>query len=216
MTLPTRSYSQAAQDTWVLRCTNFMRCGYYVDCGAFDGLEHSNSALLDFEYGWSGICVEANQQYAAACAKNRPNTKTLNVAVADYEGNIHFSNQWPSLDPTTPIVRCTTLQTILDECNAPRMIDYLSLDVEGFEAKVLRSFDFEKYQINLMTVEHNMYADGPSFKEEIAGVLLGQGFVRCVDNAICLDQLYAGSRYEDWWINPRLLPNDEAFIQRVL
>lgn len=216
MTLPTRSYSQAAQDTWVLRCLDFMRGGFYVDCGAYDGLEHSNSALLDFEYGWNGICVEANQDYAAACSRNRPNAKTVNVAVSDHEGTIRFSNQLPSLDPNSPIVRCSTLLTVLDECNAPREIDYLSLDVEGFEARVLRSFDFDKYQVNLMTVEHNVYVDGPAFKEEIAGVLLGNGFVRCVDNAVCLDAMYAGLRYEDWWINPKLLPNQQAFIQRAL
>ncbi len=216
MTVSNRSYSQAAQDTWVLRCLDFKRGGFYVDCGAYDGLEHSNSALLDFEYGWTGLCVEANQDYARACAQNRPNARVLNLAVSDSEGTIHFRNQLPSLDSSAPVVRCAPLQTILEECNAPSVIDYLSLDVEGFEAKVLRSFDFDRYQINLMTVEHNLYVDGPAFKQEIADILLRKGFIRCVENAICLDAVYAGSAYEDWWINPKMIPNQQAFFQRLL
>lgn len=46
-----------------------------------------------------------------------------------------------------------TLCTILDECDAPAEIDFLSLDVEGYEYEVLRNFDFKKYLFRSMCIE---------------------------------------------------------------
>jgi len=46
-----------------------------------------------------------------------------------------------------------TLETVLDFVEAPRVIDYLSLDVEGAEENVLRHFNFSKYNFSMITVE---------------------------------------------------------------
>ena len=45
------------------------------------------------------------------------------------------------------------LETVLTECQAPSDIDYLSIDIEGSEERVLGSFDFGKYRFKCMTVE---------------------------------------------------------------
>jgi hypothetical protein len=49
--------SQAGQDAWVL---NLMggRPGYFVEAGAHDGVTHSNTAALERDHGWRGLCVE--------------------------------------------------------------------------------------------------------------------------------------------------------------
>jgi hypothetical protein len=49
-----------------------------------------------------------------------------------------------------------TLTKILQEVNAPPVIDFFSLDAEGAELQVLRGLDFDKYKINCILVEHNM------------------------------------------------------------
>ena len=58
--------SQAGQDAWVL---NLMggRPGYFVEAGAHDGVTHSNTAALERDHGWRGLCVErcGNQNYYA-------------------------------------------------------------------------------------------------------------------------------------------------------
>ena len=46
-----------------------------------------------------------------------------------------------------------TLEKILDENNAPEVIDYFSLDVEGAETEILRNFNFNKYTFLCLTVE---------------------------------------------------------------
>ena len=45
------------------------------------------------------------------------------------------------------------LQDILDKHNAPKEIDYWSLDIEGSEERVISSFDFSKYKFGCITIE---------------------------------------------------------------
>ena len=46
-----------------------------------------------------------------------------------------------------------SLETILEKYSAPKVIDYLSLDVEGSEFDVLKDFPFEKYKFLSITIE---------------------------------------------------------------
>ena len=48
-----------------------------------------------------------------------------------------------------------TLMNILDKANAPKFIEYLSLDTEGTEFEILKNFDFSKYKFGLVDIEHN-------------------------------------------------------------
>lgn len=48
-----------------------------------------------------------------------------------------------------------TITSVLDEAAAPKIIDFLSLDVEGVELEVLKGLDFGKYRINFMLIETN-------------------------------------------------------------
>lgn len=45
------------------------------------------------------------------------------------------------------------LNELLDEARAPKLIDFLSLDVEGSEIEVLKGVDHEKYRFKLMCIE---------------------------------------------------------------
>jgi len=55
-------YSQLNQDLWVLDTLKHKRNGIFVDVGAFDGINLSNTYLLEKEHGWNGICIEANSE----------------------------------------------------------------------------------------------------------------------------------------------------------
>jgi hypothetical protein len=46
-----------------------------------------------------------------------------------------------------------TLLDILERMKAPPVIDYLSLDVEGAEYFIMEHFPFERYRVNIMTIE---------------------------------------------------------------
>ena len=47
------------------------------------------------------------------------------------------------------------LNDFLEQSNAPHVIDYLSIDTEGSEFEILENFPFERWQIHLLTIEHN-------------------------------------------------------------
>ena len=53
------------------------------------------------------------------------------------------------------MVRTKTLTTIMNENNAPTFIDYLSIDTEGSELKILEGIDFDKYTFGYINIEHN-------------------------------------------------------------
>jgi hypothetical protein len=51
-------YSQIGQDKYFIEnISNKKREGFFLDIGAHDGILESNTAALELDYGWSGICV---------------------------------------------------------------------------------------------------------------------------------------------------------------
>jgi len=197
-------YSQSGQDEWVVKLLNNKENGYFLDVGAYDGIESSNTAHLERELNWSGINIEANSHAFGNLARNR---STINVhsAVSDYNGTCFFSGD--SITEQGEEVVCKKLTTILEEYNAPKYIDYLSIDVEGHEYTILKDFDFATWTIGLMTVEHNLYCWGSENKDRLYELLTSRGFIRVVEDAPCLDTnpLYYQQPYEDWYVNSTLL-----------
>ena len=75
----------------------------------------------------------------------------------------------------TPVlkIKTRTLSDILEEYNAPAVIHYMSLDIEGGEAGLLESFPFERHKVLAMTVEKSSNA--------LIGVIESKGF-KIVEN----------------------------------
>jgi hypothetical protein len=80
-----------------------------------------------------------------------------------------------------------SLNDLLEQFNAPSRIDYLSIDTEGSELRILSSLDFQKYDIRIITVEHN----GTQQREKIFSLLSSKGFVR---------KFQEFSLFDDWYV----------------
>ena len=92
-------------------------------------------------------------------------------------------------------VECDTLENILIKNNAPRFIDYLSIDVEGNEISVIENFPFNNWKFGNITIEHNLYSDGEYRKKEIQKILTSNGYVIDKENVE-----HNGLPFEDWYI----------------
>ena len=79
--------SQLNQDINVINYYNKKRDGFFVEIGADDGVQFSNTHLLENEYGWKGICVEPSINTFGNLIKNR-NCKCYNLAVFNKSNEI--------------------------------------------------------------------------------------------------------------------------------
>jgi FkbM family methyltransferase len=197
-----RSYSQVDQDLWVLEMLNNKKNGYFLDVGAYDGIKYSNSLLLEKDFDWTGLLIEAHPNNFDTLKNNRKNT-LVPYAVSDYNGKIIFENECGTgskvVEKNGLSIDCITFEKMFEMYNVPNYIDYISLDIEGMEYLSLTKFPFDKYKFKLLTVEHNLYMSGSENKEKIKDILLKNGYVIYREN-VSHNEL----PFEDWYINPNI------------
>jgi FkbM family methyltransferase len=149
--------------------------GYFVDLGAYDGLEWSNTVSLERQRGWTGIAIEPADEVFPRLQRNRPDITCVQAFAwsrADEEVSYTFADGLSGVrsalpatlkhryrkkldDGATRKLKTTTLQQILDDHNAPRMVDYLSIDANGTDYQVLLGLDLTTRVFRTITVEHN-------------------------------------------------------------
>jgi len=170
-----RNYSQKGQDKWVIEeVFHHKQCGYFLDLAAADGLKHSNTATLEFFYGWSGLAIEPNPDFFNDLCKNRNCSVDQSViwsencnvdfrvdngqkggVISDRTDNSYkrIPNQLNSSSCEVLKLKTKTLIEVLQEHNAPNHIDYWSLDVEGSEEDIIKTLDFSQYSFGCITIE---------------------------------------------------------------
>jgi FkbM family methyltransferase len=195
--------SQAGQDKWVCEFFKFKKEGYFLDVGAYDGVDLSNTYVLEKDLNWKGICCEANSFVFKKLIFNR-SCECLQVAVSDYDGTGYFVNNemysYLTSHGNVPVT-VKTMKTILKESNAPKVIDYFSLDVEGSEPQVLKEFPFDEYEMILITVEHNKYSTGDFNKNLIKDILINNNFILAKEDVATFAN--PTMPLEDWYINKK-------------
>jgi len=192
------SYSQLGQDLEVLRFYNNKKDGYFIEIGASDGINFSNTYLLEQKYNWKGICVEPIPKNFNLLCKNRPNSVCCDNAVYNESGahvifdiannydllsgisaNIDCHKNAVDSNKTQIVVKTITFNDLLEKYQAPTFIEYLSLDTEGSELEILKSVDLTKYTFGLIDVEHNFVEPRRS---QIRDLLTSNGYVYVKEN----------------------------------
>lgn len=195
-------YSQVGQDKWVDDFFKSKKGGYFLDIGAYDGINLSNTYYLEKELGWGGICIEADSDSYRSLLKNR-NCEKINAAVSNINGSTSFSPSGLTGRITNNgeyTIPTFTIEKILKTFDSPKIIDYISLDIEGHESIALEKFPFSTHEFILMTVEHNLYLGSDVNKKKIKEILSGNGYVIYKENIE--DR---GYKFEDWYINKSFL-----------
>lgn len=204
-----KSQSQLNQDLFVLNSLDYKSDGFFVEFGATNGLTLSNTYMLEKFYGWNGILAEPalcwhkelsnnrNCYIEKKCVWSESNTKLFFNETVDPElstinnfsdSDLHSLSRKKSL---TYEVETISLNELLEKYNAPKHIDYLSIDTEGSEFQILSNFNFEKYSFGIITVEHNYTND----REKIYELLVDKGYERVYSDL---------SKFDDWYINSNL------------
>ena len=177
-----KSYAMDGEDIAISVFNKKKEKGFYVDIGAHHPIQRNNTHLL-FKKGWEGINIDVNQFSIELFNFLRPNDLNLQIAVSDKEGEISFFYQkkFSQLNTTDKEVakenfqgnfqekkvKCQTIQNILDNSKFKnKRIDFLNVDVEGAEMKVLNTLNFEIYDPSLICIEILGYREMQSEQRE--------------------------------------------------
>lgn len=190
-----RNYSQALQDMFVLSVLNGKTNGTFLEIGAHDPVECSNTNLLETGFNWSGVSLDILD--LTSRFSSRPNTKFMcsNAITLDYK-------------------------TMLKENYKGNRIDYLSLDIEPnyntFEC--LKNLPLDEYRFSVITYETDVY-DPAQPKENNEWVrresriwLTSRGYTRVNGNVSNLDNEHP---FEDWYLDNEFFEPDiiEKFMR---
>lgn len=177
-------FSQHNQDYWVNKniFKNKLK-GVFVDIGAYDGKTFNNTYFFEKRLQWHGICVEPMPDIFQLLKKNRDcvcveggvdvqertqdfmriygQSEMLSGFVDKYEPKHieRIQNELTVKGGMYVILKIKTykINDLLAQNNFSS-IDFLSLDTEGGELDILKSIDFDRYHIQVITVENN-YGD---------------------------------------------------------
>ena len=170
------------------------RNGFFVEAGANNGVEQSNTLYFEKYLGWKGLLIEPVPELAAQCRRTRPRCSVENSALVapDYAKatiemhschlmslvkgamptqeeelrHLELSRQIQRIDSSEIEVPAKTLSAIL-ESHAVQKIDLLSLDVEGYELQALKGLDFANYRPTYLLVEARFREEIDSFLEPL-------------------------------------------------
>jgi FkbM family methyltransferase len=169
-------YSHPALDELDRRLEAYLPAwpGTFVEAGANDGYRQSNTYYLERFKGWTGLLVEPVPTLAALARRDRPRSEVVNAALvaSDYpasmisvrsaglvssvEGTAGWANEslGEVLDGASHLVDvpARSLSSLLDEFEV-HQVDFLCLDVEGYEEQVLAGLDLERHAPRVMLLE---------------------------------------------------------------
>jgi FkbM family methyltransferase len=180
---PGDSYrSQNGEDRWLDAHFGAKRSGFFVEVGAYDGVNLSNTYHFE-QSGWTGVLVEPDPDMAERCRRDRPRSLTFQCAAGGNTGEISFYKvAGGEAYSTTSLsaahrerldrmglawrevkVAVRTLDSILEEAHAPG-VDFVSIDVEGGEFAVLQGFNIRRWKPAVVIVETNAAVRSPEVR----------------------------------------------------
>ena len=166
---PIISYAQNREDVLINRVFQNQATGFYVDVGANDPAFYSVTKAF-YDHGWRGINIEPGTIFELLKAE-RPRDINLNVAISEHAGPATFyvcpdAPGLSSLCPDVPdtirphvggryakTVDAVPLRDVFRQAWPETGVDFMSIDVEGYERSVILSNDWSRYRPRLVLLE---------------------------------------------------------------
>ncbi|MDC3054089.1 FkbM family methyltransferase [bacterium] len=164
-------YSQYGEDREISKFFKKKPKGHYCDIGCFHPIKYSNTFYL-FKRGWQGINVDVNQTSIDLFNIARPNDKNICAAISDVSSEVNFFED-DILGPVNTIdnnmynqskgiffkkgiikkIKTSKIFDIISENILYKKTDFLNIDAEGSDYKIIRQIDLKKSNISLVAIE---------------------------------------------------------------
>ena len=149
--------------------------GFFLEIGAYDGIAGSNCFYFEKFLHWEGIAIDPSLTQFKKLKKNRK-CNCLNNAISTKNEKIEFidviegltqmsglnidsykkSLEIVNLDKKSKIKKYQIDALMFDKiAGENKLIDYLSIDIEGGEMDIIKSIDFNYYNIKVISIENN-------------------------------------------------------------
>lgn len=190
-----RSYSQEGEDMVLRRLFEKQEKGFYVDVGAHHPKRFSNTYYF-YKKGWRGVNIDAMPGSMRTFNKIRPRDINVEIALSDKKEMLkYYVFNDPALNTFSKELadrrdgqesyrilfekdlQAYTLVEVLDK-HLPKgqEIDFLSVDVEGLDFRVLKSNDWNKYRPAIILVEDKSNSLETAMRSDIYKFLLDKGY----------------------------------------
>ena len=166
-----KTYSQFGED---LIINNFFKnfVGKYVDIGCYHPIKYNNTLLL-YEKGWTGINIDLNQTSIDLFNAVRKNDLNILACLSDKEEEVvvYFDNKFSALNSIytknldkfgIKDFKKIKVKTKIFSNLVKDNFDFLNIDCEGNDYKILRSIDLKKYNPKIICIEVNSPEDKKS------------------------------------------------------
>jgi FkbM family methyltransferase len=200
---------------------------HYVELGAFDGIQESNTRFFDVCLGWDGLLIEPNPKVYPRLVTNRPNAHRMSYAAscsAEEEADNKTVRFWASVftnaaEDVSPNreayaksnlavdVLCGSLSPVLLDLFPSKRIHFFSLDTEGVEYSILSNVNFDEIFIDVLISENwnNFCQQECEGREKVRAFMKSKGFL-LYPNTIQNSDLYVNPQSEF----AKLVPADEV------
>jgi len=169
-------YGQHLEDVFIKTQFPTLSNGVCIEVGAADGCSMSNTKHFE-EIGWRSLCIEPNKLMFEACKKNRSECYQCCISDSDSDDKeftiFHLHDNMTAISSLEPdqrlidshshlitnvtkcMVKVRSLNSLLEELNFPKNIDFISIDTENTELDVLKGIDLSKYNVTMLVIENN-------------------------------------------------------------
>jgi FkbM family methyltransferase len=162
-------FSQEGEDLFLIDFFKNKNKGFYIDVGAFHPYRINNTFAL-YKKGFRGINIDISATSIDLFKLARPDDINLNIGASDKaENKKFFSNKNLSFHNTFDEslaksqgkylrkeyqIKCKTLNQIIENTRFSNSeIDFLNIDVEGYDYQVLRGLNLKQYNPKIICIE---------------------------------------------------------------
>ncbi len=168
---PFLSHSAFGEEILVNRIFKNVSKGFYIDVGALNPKIGSLTYFL-YKKGWNGLNIDLTKNNIELFRLIRKRDKSIQVAVSNKKKYLEsyifdpgsglntlekdYAIKWSKKikkEYEVIKIKSDTLDSIIQKNKVPEKFEYLNIDVESHEIKVLKGFDFKRFRPKLITIE---------------------------------------------------------------